>query len=121
AAEDRVLTVEPWGRGEGDEELAPIRAGAGVRRREHARAVVRDRSIVLAVDAVSGASRAGAERAPTLRHEGRDHPMEDEAVVEAEPGEDREARDMERGGLRQQANAEHPDARVHAREDARSG
>src|SRR5262245_49802634 len=77
-AEDGVLAVEPRGWDEGQEELAAIGAGGtGVGHREQAALAVPDVRAELARELVAGPAGAGAERATALRHEARDHAMED--------------------------------------------
>src|SRR5262245_61319145 len=59
-AEDGVLAVEPRRRDEGEEELAPVGAGAGIRHREEPGFVVLHLRVELARVLVAGAAGAAA-------------------------------------------------------------
>lgn len=90
AAEDGVLAVEPGRGGEGDEELGAVGVGAGVGHAQDAGAGVPQLGGDLVGEAVAvdgGAAAAGARRVAALHHEGRDHAVEDDAVVVAARGE----------------------------------
>jgi len=79
-----VLAVEVWGWAQSDEELASVRARAGVGHAERAFAVVFERrhELVLELGAVDGSTTGSSTgRITTLDHEARDDAVEDDVVV----------------------------------------
>ena len=85
-AEHGVAVVQVRGGHMGDEELAAVRARAGVGHGEHARPVVAERLVELVREGVAGSAGAGAQRATALDHEAADHPVEGQPVVERGAG-----------------------------------
>src|SRR6185437_10589306 len=81
-AEERVLAIEIRRRREADEELA---VGAiGTRRTRHADAAADEMRLTeLGLDILARAAHAGAGGIAGLRHEARNHAMEEDAVIEA--------------------------------------
>src|SRR5271168_3048295 len=80
--EDGVLAGEPAGVGDGDEELAAVGVGAGVRHGELARSLeVVGRTLGFVGELVAGAAHAGAFGVAALNHERGDDAVEDGAVV----------------------------------------
>src|SRR5581483_2608403 len=68
-AEDAVLSIEPRGRGHGDEELASVGVRAGIGHGEHALALVLEGGVELVGEAIARIAAAGPLRASALNHE----------------------------------------------------
>src|SRR5450759_4022592 len=81
-AEDRVLAGQPLGAADGDEELRPVGARAGIRHSQQVRAGERQVRVDLVFELVARAAGAGTEWVPALDHETRNHPVEDRPVVQ---------------------------------------
>src|SRR5437764_1457573 len=92
----------------------PRATRASVRYGQQSRPVVADGGVELAVKAVAGAARTAAEGAAALHHELRDHAVEDEPIVESEPREVREVRDVQGRDVGHQADDEIALVRAHA-------
>jgi hypothetical protein len=86
--EDRVVEVEVPLRSFGDEELRIVGVVLGLRHREDARPIVLQIDVELIVElSERRAAGAGPRGIASLDHEVVDHPMKDDAVVEARVGE----------------------------------
>src|SRR6185295_4243447 len=83
-----------------------IRAGSRVRGGQQTPAIVLRARVVLAVQPEARAAGAVPARAAGLRHEAGDHPVKAQAVIEAEPGEIREARHVHRSDVGEEADAD---------------
>ena len=84
--EDGVLTLEPIGCSDGDEELRTVGSlstnRSGVCHSEHVRLVEVQVRVDLIIELVAGATRSIAERVAALDHKAGDDAVEDNAVVE---------------------------------------
>src|SRR4029077_2401963 len=78
---DRMVSVQPRRRSDGNEELAAIGSRTGVGHGEFARLIEAYRRNNFILELIPGAAGARAQRIAALNHEIRDHPVEDEAVV----------------------------------------
>lgn len=91
-AKDRMLSVQPWGRGKGDEELAAVGVGPAVGHAQNSSTGVLElaSNLVLEFLAVDGASSsAGAGGITGLDHEVGDDAVEDDIVIVASLSKDR--------------------------------
>jgi octaprenyl-diphosphate synthase len=79
--EHRVAPVQPGSCNVGDEELAAVGAGAGIRHRKLARCVVLQSGIALILEAVAWSPGTGAVRTAALDHEIGNDAMERQSVV----------------------------------------
>src|SRR4029077_20134624 len=86
-AKDGVAPVQMRRGSERDEELRPIRVGAGIRHREDAGTVVAPLGTQLVGEVVAGSTTAGPGGIAALGHEPANDPVKRGAVVEAGPRE----------------------------------
>ncbi len=99
-----MLVVEVRGGAEGEEELAAVRAGAGVGHRENAGTVMAQRGMKFVAELVARSAGAGAGRVAALGHEAGDDAVEGRAVVKAGPRQVDEVLDGERHPISVQLN-----------------
>lgn len=88
-----MLPIQPWSRGEGDEELAAIRIRPAIRHAQYSSPSVFETRMylifeLLAVDRAAPSASAGG--IASLDHEVRDYAVENDAVVVASLSECRE-------------------------------
>src|SRR5215469_7976926 len=77
-----MAVIQMWRRGHGDEKLAAIGIGAGVRHGKHTRLRMAKCGMEFIGELIAGAAPSGALRTSTLDHEVRNHAVKDDAVIE---------------------------------------